>query len=98
MSIVRQAIVTKYIPPTNTKGSRIKAFCDRGSIIVPTDHSLNLNKRHEAAAKALIAKFVREDQKQYGTKPENNPWNQGPLIAGGLPEKMKGGYLVFVFA
>lgn len=29
-----QAIVTKYLPATSTRPSRIKAWCDRGSITI----------------------------------------------------------------
>lgn len=30
-----QAIITKYIPATNTRGTRIKATCSPGSITIP---------------------------------------------------------------
>ena len=49
-----QAIVTKYIGPTNTKGARIKAIAAGGSVTVPFDYEGN---EHEIAAKALCAKF-----------------------------------------
>ena len=35
-----QAIQTKYIGPTNTKGARIKAFCAAGSITIPYNYEL----------------------------------------------------------
>jgi hypothetical protein len=52
-----QAIVTKRLGPTNTKGSRIKAKCQAGSMIVPWDHALDVEANHKAAAASLIAKL-----------------------------------------
>lgn len=52
-----QAIQTKYIGPTNTRPSRIKAFCEAGSVTVSYNHSLNSSDGHRAAAKALIQKL-----------------------------------------
>jgi hypothetical protein len=49
-----QAIVTKYISATNTKGSRIKATCAAGSLTVHWDHELSVEGNHEAAAKELV--------------------------------------------
>jgi hypothetical protein len=49
-----QAIVTKYIGPTNTKGSRIKATASSGSVTVPFDYEGN---EHELAAKQLCDKL-----------------------------------------
>lgn len=76
-----QAIETKYIPATNYRGSRIKASCERGSITVSYDCALNSEEAHIAAVKALVAKFVKEDEKRYGTN--NNPWSK-PFVTGGL--------------
>jgi hypothetical protein len=69
-----QAITTKYLPVTNFKPSRIKAKCERGSIIVSFDHGLNIAENHKAAADALVNKFVKEDKKRYGT--DKNPWSK----------------------
>lgn len=52
-----QAIQTKFIGPTNTKGDRVKASCDAGSITVPWDYSLGQEENHVAAAEALRAKL-----------------------------------------
>ena len=30
----RQAISVKYLPATNTKGSRVKAYCDAGAMVM----------------------------------------------------------------
>lgn len=54
---MRQAIVTKFFGPTNSRGSRIKATCQAGSITVPWDFSLGSEGNHDAAAKALAVKL-----------------------------------------
>jgi hypothetical protein len=52
------AIHTKYLPATNTKGSRIKAYTWRGfSATVSVDYALNDEIRHFEAVKALVAKW-----------------------------------------
>ena len=66
---ILQAIITKYIGPSNVRGSRIKAFCPGGSITIGYDHSLNSEECHRKAAEAL-----RDRMK----------WT-GELIQGGLP-------------
>ena len=55
MTFITQAIETKYMGPTNTRGSRIKATAAAGSIMVPFDYQLNPDGNHKAAADALIA-------------------------------------------
>ena len=51
------AIHTKYIGPTNTRGSRIKAYTTSGfSVTVPYPHALSYEKCHFEAVKALVAK------------------------------------------
>jgi hypothetical protein len=77
-----QAIITKYLPATNFKGSRIKASCDRGSITVSYDSAQSEQGVHVYAADQLIARFVAEDAKRYGT--ERNPWSK-PRCVGQIP-------------
>lgn len=67
---MRQAIVTKYRGPTNSRGSRIIASADAGRIVVPLDYSKSTAENHAAAAAALCAKFG---------------W-QGELVQGGMPD------------
>jgi hypothetical protein len=51
------AIQTKYISPTNTRGSRIKAFTETGfTVTVPYDYSLNHEQVHFKAVKELVKK------------------------------------------
>jgi hypothetical protein len=59
--ITMQAITTKYLGPTNHRGSRIKARCNAGSITIPFDYSLNTEGRHKKAAEALIKKLKWEN-------------------------------------
>jgi hypothetical protein len=66
-----QAIVTKFLGPSNTRGSRIKARAAAGSITIPYNHSLNSQANHVAAASALAEKLG---------------WN-GFWISGGLPSE-----------
>lgn len=56
MNIIRQAIVTKYFGP-GVKGSRIKATAYAGSITVPYDAALNVERNHAKAALALANKY-----------------------------------------
>lgn len=82
-----QAILTKYISPTDTKSGRIKAWCDAGSITIPYPHEASggIEGAHTVAAHALIKK-LGWDSPHYG-----NP------ICGGLPQKFPGAAFVFVF-
>jgi len=62
-------IGTKFLPATNTKGSRVKAQDNAGkSVTVGWDHALDSEKNHEAAAYALL-----EKTKQSGTKLDGYP-------------------------
>lgn len=77
------AITTKFIGPTNTRGSRVKAFLPSGlSVTLSWDHALEVDENHHKAAKACIQKhivdgseylagkapFVRETFSAYGLK------------------------------
>jgi hypothetical protein len=73
-----QAITTKYINPTNTKGARIKATCDAGSITIPFDHANSEEQTHAKAAMALVRKLGWEN---YGGAADrgNGVWMCGSL-------------------
>jgi len=66
---MRQAIVTKYLGPTNHRGSRVKATADAGSVTLSWDHALNSDANHIEAAKALARKLGWE----------------GEFVGGGMP-------------
>ena len=52
-----QAIITKYLSPTENRGSRIKAKCDAGSITIPYPHEYSTERAHAEAAIALRNKL-----------------------------------------
>lgn len=79
-----QAIITKYLPATNFKSSRIKAKCERGSIVVSYDSADSYQDARVAAAQALVEKFIAQDAPRYGTDPKKNPWN-AKRVVGQLP-------------
>jgi hypothetical protein len=53
----RQAIQTKYIGPSNFRGSRVKASAEAGSITLHWDHALNSEENHTRAAKTFADKY-----------------------------------------
>jgi hypothetical protein len=66
-----KAIITKYLPPTNTKGARIKATAHKlPSITIPYPYDLSGEHVHRAAAEKLA----------------NTYWSNPVLIAGLMPD------------
>jgi hypothetical protein len=65
-----QAIVVKYLPATNTKGTRLKATCKSGSVTVGYPYGLGGSEGLRFAADALCAKLH---------------WNRQYLVQGTLP-------------
>ena len=57
MTTTTQAIETRYLGASNTKGTRIKATAFGGSVTVGYDYALDAQDNHRAAADALIAKL-----------------------------------------
>lgn len=49
-----QAILTKYLCPTNHRGARIAASCMAARIVVPYDDGMGLDHNHETAARLLM--------------------------------------------
>ena len=54
---MRQAIVTKYLGPTDCRGSRVKATASAGSVTLSWDCELDSEENHQLAANALADKF-----------------------------------------
>ena len=79
-----QSIQTKYLPATDTRGSRIKAKCARGSIVIPFPHELSGDDIHRAAVLALVTRFLDEDESK-GIPRETNFWNRS-FVSGSLPD------------
>lgn len=57
MTIIRQAIVTKYLGATVSRPPRIKATAVAGSIALEYDDGISADKNHIAAAKYFAEKF-----------------------------------------
>lgn len=68
---LRQAIQTRWIPPTNKKGARVSAQADGGRVVVSWDHSLNVDGNHIHAATTLANKLG---------------WPTDIMVGGGLPK------------
>lgn len=66
-----QAIITKYLGATDTRGARIKATAYDGSVTIPYDYALSEEANYRQAAMALVAK--------YG-------WPADNWISGGAPD------------
>jgi hypothetical protein len=79
-----QSIQTKYLPATDSNGSRIKAKCARGSITIPFPHELTGDETHRAAVHALVNRFLKEDEAK-GTPRETSFWNRS-FVSGSLPD------------
>jgi hypothetical protein len=76
---IRQAIVVKYLGPTNFRGSRYKATAEAGSIVVDCDNRLNDGENARAAGMALAVK---------------HGWDKySDFVLGGLPGP-RGGYVL----
>lgn len=76
---IYQAIETRYLGPTNTKGSRIKATAWAGSVTLPYNSELNVDQNHRAAAMALAAKCAEHAEQFGGT----SIWTDGTWTQGG---------------
>jgi len=56
-----QAIQTKFLGPTNNRGSRYKATCAGGSVTRSADYGVNFEENHKAVAFELLAKMGWDD-------------------------------------
>ena len=52
-----QAIQTRYLSATNTRGARIKAWAAAGSVVIGYPHELSGQACHRKAAETLTAKL-----------------------------------------
>ena len=83
----RQAIVTRYVCPTNTKPSRIRAKCDRASITISMPLEVSGADAHAVAVRELLAKFAEEDGTD-SSWPSFDRW-----VCGGMPQSSKDAYV-----
>ncbi len=54
---MRQAIETKYLGPTNSRGSRVVASAQAGRLTLAWDDALNSDENHRRAALALAERY-----------------------------------------
>lgn len=59
---VRQAIETRFIGPTNYRGSRVKAKAQAGSVTIEWDHAIGVDENHMRAAQALADRYGWSDR------------------------------------
>lgn len=71
-----QAIQTKYLPCTNHRPSRVKAWCAAGSVTLSWDNEANVEGNHAFAARTLARKMG---------------W-YGRYVGGSLPSPSSDGY------
>lgn len=55
------AIQTRFLGPTNFRGSRVKAYCQGDSVTVEWRHELNSAENHKRALETLIKKMDWHD-------------------------------------
>lgn len=73
-----QAIVTKYLGPTNTRGTRIKATCQARSVTYAWDHKLNVENNHRFAAMQFVALMGWSGEYTFGWLPDG----RGVMVRG----------------
>ena len=66
---MRQAITTKWLGPTDFRGSRIKAKAEAGSLTVGYDHRYGSEMNHLLAAQALAEKLKWDGEWRGGGLP-----------------------------
>lgn len=73
MNISSRAIIkTKFLPVTNTRGARIKATCQAGSITIGYTYDLSGGDAHWMAARALIDKLGLKWGKEFTVGSDND--------------------------
>lgn len=91
MNLYSMAIIkTKYLPCTDTRGSRIKATCQAGSVSIPYDHSLSGADLHWEAVKALLAKLSLDWGDEFTIGSDNNGYYFIPTRGGNNIAKIGG--------
>lgn len=69
--LILQAIVTKYLSPTNYRSGRIKAECAGGKLTIGYDHGCGIEENHTRAAHALALKMGWAGRYVAGSMPGN---------------------------
>lgn len=76
-----QAIVTKYLGPTDFKGARVKATCQAKSITRAWNDALDVDQNHDLCAQRLA------DELEWLN-------NGDKLVGGGLPDGTGNCYVI----
>ena len=80
-----QAIITKFLPATNTRPAQIKASCGRRpSFLRSIDYGGNIEDECIRTVDAMVEDFAAEDLVKYGTPIAGNPWLK-PRVCGQIP-------------
>lgn len=80
-----KAIRTRYIGPTNTRGSRIKASDGDGNTYsMPYPQTMDSDDAHEMAAYGLMAKMGWPNVLNGGGFDRDMYWTMIPIVQGGL--------------
>jgi hypothetical protein len=66
-----QAITTKFLGPTDSRGARVKARAQAGSVTVPWNHALGVEDNHIRAAQALAIKMDWQGNWRGGALPDD---------------------------
>ncbi|AKU93387.1 hypothetical protein AKJ09_00051 [Labilithrix luteola] len=67
---MRQAITTKFFGPTNSRGARVKATAQAGSVTIEWDYAIDSDENHTRAAIALCTKYGWRGQLHGGGMPD----------------------------
>ncbi len=81
---IYQAILSKVIPASPTKPTRVKATCARGSYTMNYDSERGLTENHIACVQYLVSRFATEDYSKNGVDMNKNTWCK-PRVVGQLP-------------
>jgi hypothetical protein len=72
MHLIRQAIQTKWLSPTNHRPARVTAWADAGRVTIPQDDCKSIDDSHQRAAKMLAEKFDWRGEWYQGALPNNS--------------------------
>ena len=84
-----QAIETRYCGPTDTKGARIRASCEGGSLYVSYDHALDPEENHYAAVTALCDKLGWDASRWFGGRLASGQWAWVPVFTYDWEQRQK---------
>lgn len=62
-----QAIVTKFLPPTNHRGARIVASAQAGRMVLPWRDELDVSENHYQAMRAFVERWAWDEGRAWVT-------------------------------